>query len=327
MRASVTGAPHSLVDQPALADASWTEQCEQMTAAFVHDEAECLLEAAQLAFASDERRVEATCVPGGLRVDAQQAECGHPTGLSFESQRFDRLDLDGIAHQPIRLCTDQDLARDRGLLETSRDIDRVAGDECLARVRATGHHLARVDPGAQDDGDAVGTICFGTQLGQPFPDLSRGPDGPQGIVLMQGRDAEDRHHCVADELLDRSPVTFEHLAHDGEVAAQQAAERLGIVGLAQGGGTGDVGEDDRNRLARFARDPCYSQRVCTLRAELGAIGIVDAAAWTRDHGQSVVNLEPPLKSAGSSGAQRPMTLSLGLVPGSLLLLSYSPCDW
>ncbi len=42
-------------------------------------------------------------------------------------------------------------------------------------------------------------------------DLRRGAHGPEGVVLVQAGDAEDRHHGVADVLLDRPAV----LPHDG----------------------------------------------------------------------------------------------------------------
>ena len=45
--------------------------------------------------------------------------------------------------------------------------------------------------------------------GQAVAQLGRCPHGPQRVVLVQDGNAEHRHHRVADELLDRPPVTFD----------------------------------------------------------------------------------------------------------------------
>ena len=55
--------------------------------------------------------------------------------LPFSVQRLDELDLDGVAHEPVRELADEDLAGGRGLLEASGDVDRVAGDEALSGGR------------------------------------------------------------------------------------------------------------------------------------------------------------------------------------------------
>ena len=41
-------------------------------------------------------------------------------------------------------------------------------------------------------------------------DLGGGTNSPERIILVQLRDAEDSHHCVADELLDGATVALEH---------------------------------------------------------------------------------------------------------------------
>ncbi len=48
--------------------------------------------------------------------------------------------------------------------------------------------------------------------------LDARPDGPEGVVLMDLGNAEHRHHGVADELLYRPAVAFDHRAHLGEIA-------------------------------------------------------------------------------------------------------------
>ena len=57
------------------------------------------------------------------------------------------------------------------------------------------------------------------------------PNGPLWIVLVRGRHTEDRHHRVADELLDGAAEAFERGAHVPVERCQQAADVLGIEQL------------------------------------------------------------------------------------------------
>ena len=58
--------------------------------------------------------------------------------------------------------------------------------------------------------------------------IDSGADCAQRVVLVQLRHAEHRHHGVADELLERSAVPLDRLAHELEVARQQRAVRLRV---------------------------------------------------------------------------------------------------
>ncbi len=49
-------------------------------------------------------------------------------------------------------------------------------------------------------------------------ELQAGPDGALGVVLAGDRGAPDRHHGVADELLDGAAVAADDVARDVEVA-------------------------------------------------------------------------------------------------------------
>jgi hypothetical protein len=66
---------------------------------------------------------------------------------------------------------------------------------------------------------------------------------------MQLRDAEHRHHRVADELLDRALVALDHRGHLVEVAFHHAPERLRVEPLAERRRARDVREDDRDDAA------------------------------------------------------------------------------
>ncbi len=59
-------------------------------------------------------------------------------------------------------------------------------------------------------------------------DRERRADGALGVVLVRGRRAEEGHHRVADELLDRAAVALE-LGTDALVVGPQ--ERLDVLGI------------------------------------------------------------------------------------------------
>ena len=91
------------------------------------------------------------------------------------------------------------------------------------------------------------------QLGQRVAHLDRRTTRPQCIVLVRLRDAEHRHHGVADELLDGAAVSLDDRLHLLEVACEQRPQRLGIGLLSQLGRAAEVAEQDGHRLADFAR--------------------------------------------------------------------------
>lgn len=62
--------------------------------------------------------------------------------------------------------------------------------------------------------------------------------------------AEDGHDGIADELLDRSAVALDHLAHRGEVAAHDVPQRLRVHLLVKRRG----GLTSENRVVTVRRD-------------------------------------------------------------------------
>ena len=79
---------------------------------------------------------------------------GHRLRLALELERLDRLDVDGVADQPVRQVAEEHLLLAGGLLEPRGDVDRVAGHEALARRRVAGDDLAGVHAGAVREPDA-----------------------------------------------------------------------------------------------------------------------------------------------------------------------------
>ncbi|HEU5211652.1 MAG TPA: hypothetical protein VFU10_02690 [Gaiellaceae bacterium] len=142
-------------------------------------------------------------------------------------------DLDRRTRQRLRLRELAALGKQERL---AGDVHRIAGGQPPLRP---GHHLARVhaDPTAN------------TELGQRAAHLHRRPAGAQCVVLMRGRDAEDGHDGVADELLHRAAVRLNDRLHALEVAREQRPEDLRIRGLPELRRSRDVAEHHGHGLA------------------------------------------------------------------------------
>jgi hypothetical protein len=72
---------------------------------------------------------------------------------------------------------------------------------------------------------------------------------------MGGGHAEDGHHRVADELLDRAALALDLLRHRLEVVAHHRPHVLRVHLLGARGRADDVGEEDRDELERLGGGP------------------------------------------------------------------------
>ena len=245
------------------------EQREQVRRALRHHVVEVVAQTLELALATDDRRVEPSHQAGRLGVDLEQPICRDGGALALELQ-LDGLDLHRVSDELLRFLPDQDLAGLCVLLEPRRDVHGVARDECIA---VAGHDLARVhaDPRLQPD----------RRDGRP--QLDRGANSPERVVLVRLRDAEHRHHGVADELLDRAAVPLEDGARVLEVAAHRRPQRLGVEPLPEGGRARQVAEDDRDGLPDLAGRLGLLERRSAGAAELEPLWIFLAAACASPH--------------------------------------------
>jgi hypothetical protein len=74
--------------------------------------------------------------------------------------------------------------------------------------------------------------------------LQGGADGALGVVLVGGRGAPDRHHGIADELLDGPAVTLHDLSGRLEIPAEHLAGLLRVASLGQRGEPDEVVEEN-----------------------------------------------------------------------------------
>jgi len=68
-------------------------------------------------------------------------------------------------------------------------------------------------------------------LARPVADRERGSDGALGVVLVCPRGAEERHHGVADECLDRAAMALDLRSQRRPIAILDRAHVFGVERL------------------------------------------------------------------------------------------------
>ena len=202
----------------------------------------------ELARPPDERRIPAASERLGTGDGLEHPPRLDGSALALRLHGSERLEPRGVANEPLRDRADQDLAAAGCLLQPLRGVDRVAGGE--RRRLVARHHLTGVDP---DPNPQLGHLARFERGIQPLHGplhVERGPHRPQRVVLVCAREAEHRHHRVADELLHRAAVALDGDPHLLVPPAQELAQRLGVEALAEHGRVGQVAEEDADGLPR-----------------------------------------------------------------------------
>ncbi len=227
-------------DEARLPDAGRPEEREEPTRAVGHGILVVAPEPLALAVSPDKRRLGPPRERVGVVRYLEQPKGLDRLGLPFQRERLDRLDRHRVAHEQPGLGPDQRLRRGGRLLEARSDIDRVAGDKRL--TLATDDDLARVDPDPR----------LKAVLRDRGTHLRRCTHRPESVVLMRDRDSKNRHHRIADELLDRAAMPLDDRAKILEIPAHPPAQRFGIGRLAQRRRTHEIAEEDGDDLALLA---------------------------------------------------------------------------
>ena len=191
--------------------------------------------------------------------------------------------VDLVFGRPVGGLADEDAVDRRGRLQAGSGVDHVA----------RGHPLALRRPGAEGDQrlarvDGDPQLQLVPLLRHPVADRERRAHRALRVVLVRGRGAEERHHRVADELLDGAAEALELPAQVRVVRGEQPANVLGIELLGAGGEADEIGEEHRHDLALLARGCGRSlQRRTAGVAEPRGVRVLGRAAGADDHALSV----------------------------------------
>ena len=154
-----------------------------------------------------------------------------------------------MRHEAVRRLAEDDLPGRGRLLEPLADGDGVAADESVAGGRIPGHDLAGVDA----DPHLEVHVALAVELGDALVHGDGRADGPQRVVLVHDRHAEDGHDLVSDELLHGAAVRLDRRGGALEEDEHQVPQRFGVEPPRELGVRDEVAEEDGDRLAAFDR--------------------------------------------------------------------------
>jgi hypothetical protein len=226
-----------LANEARLSHPRRTDDGEELARAVAKRLFEGVAETTSFSFAPDHRRVEATT---GVERDGTYSD---------ETREVSpRLDIGGVTEDPPGALVHEDLIRRRSLLEPNRRLHRVTGSK-----RPIGFHddenLAGSDTHAElERGSPVSKELVARRF-EALAHLDRGTCGPQGVVLVDHRDPEDRGDCAAHRALDRRAVALEYGEELVEAARRHLVERLGIELRT---GRKDLARQHGHRLSRLS---------------------------------------------------------------------------
>ena len=239
---------HELGHEPGFSRTSGTEHGHERRRPLGADAPEGIPKHAQLAIAADERRAQAfdaTMLLGDRAHErARRERLDASDTLRLDLAR--RVVADTAARDPVGQRADEDLAGPGGLLETRAQVHDRSGHKELGAVPGPRDGLARVHADAYFERNA-----FAPQARDALAKRERRTHRAVGIVVVCGGHAEDRHHRVADELLDRSAMRLEDRSSGLERPRESLADDLGIVFHPERGRAHDVSEEDGDELPFF----------------------------------------------------------------------------
>ena len=240
----------------------------------------------ELALPPHQRRRGPRDARGAVAWNLEQSKGSDRLAFALDHETIERLGSNHVAHEPVCVASQEDLARLRRLLQAGRDVHRVAGDQPLAGDWVAGDHLTGVHPGAHLDPNPVVPRQLFVQGRQLLAHGVRRRHRSKRVVLVQLRDAEDRHHRVADELFHHAAVALDDAAHRVEISFHDSAQGLGIQALAERSRAGDVREDHGDRSSRLGALR-HGPRAAACGTEAGVLRVLTSTVWARPHTSSV----------------------------------------
>jgi hypothetical protein len=203
--------------QARLAHARVADDCDELAALLRPRPLPRLADQQKFALAADEAGLVA---PLGRLQHSQQPVGRHWLCLAFQVERLDRFGLHCLANELECRLAEQHLARLGRLLESCGHVHRVPRRQALFRS-------------GDDDAGGQPDAGLDAELRERVAHLHGRAYSPQRVVFVCRRHAEDRHHRIADELLDGAPVSLDDRLHALEVAGEQPAKRLRVDRLAE----------------------------------------------------------------------------------------------
>ncbi len=244
--------PKELLDQPALADPCRSGNPHQPGSSRLGRLGEEGHERVQLAVAAHHLGAEARDAPGHFGQRLDQTPRGDRIGLALQLQVGGRFEPEGVPCGEVRAFPSQDGARFSGLLQSRRDVHRIARDDHLLDRTSDGRDdVSGVDPDPDLHRDPMALLEVAVQVLQPGEHVEPRVEGSLGIVFPDDRHAEDGHDGVADELLDRPPPGLDHRRHGREVGREEDSKPFRVQALAERGRTRHVGEQHCDELPLF----------------------------------------------------------------------------
>jgi len=197
---------------------------------------------------ADRRRLQA----GAGRPGADQFVHLDRLGDSLDRHRPEGPDLDIALSQPQRLRGEQGGPLSRDLLHTRGQMDglahrRVVHPEVV--IDGPDDHLAGVEADPKLDRQPVPSAGL---LGVTVDRLLHSEGavaGPDGVVFVGDRRAEEGHDPIAEDVVDGPLVAVDRLHHGLDRAVEQGLRLLRVEALDQLGRALDVGEQDGDLLA------------------------------------------------------------------------------
>ncbi len=299
----VVDVPEQLGAQPALSDPGLADERHELDARVTRAAVEEPLEQCLLHLASDEGRLPCPDQVGPeARPGLERPVEAHRLVLALDHGRLERLVDERPLRLPERLARDRDRVHGCDSLDPRGGVHDVARDHAFALFRPRIQRHERLPRGDPDPDLEPEPRVLRVQLLDRLEDAEGGPHRALGIVLVDGRRAEDRHHGVSDELLDGPAEALELLPQGCVVRPDAGPDVLGIGRLGRSRKADEVAEEHRDDLSLLARGGRgrAGQGGRALAAELRGTGVLEPARRA-DHGFSL-RREPSAKGRYAGAA-------------------------